>query len=338
MLDDRDQAIGPARRPLGTWLTAAAVALVILAVVGGIAIWRTEFPPRSPVTRVEMPIPPVAAGTVATDPAKSVDAALTQHSPSGPLPEVANDGRQAWRVYARPFDRADRRPRVAIVMAGLGQSAAETGAAINLPGGVTLAFSPYGQDLPTWVEKARAAGHELVLAAPMEPADFPREDPGPYTLLTALTPQQNLDRLEWVLGRAGGYVGLTNFMGSRFTAAPDSLRPVLEVLKGRGLLLLETRTSSQSVVPTLASEFSLPHAVNDRDFDGDLSRAGIDRTLAELEQIARQRGGAIGTGSAYPITLDRIGAWVGTMESKGLALAPISAMVVAKDEAKEAGQ
>ena len=333
-----DPAIGPARRPLGPWLSIAAILLFALAILGGIAIWVTAFPRHVPVTRVEMKMPPLAGAAIPTNPTKSGNTALLEQGASGPLPIVAGDGRKAWQVYARPFDKADRRPRIAIVISGLGQSAAETDAAIKLPGAVTLAFSPYSPDLPAWVEKARVAEHELMLTVPMEPSDFPQEDPGPYTLLTALTPKQNLDRLEWVLGRASGYVGLTNFMGSRFTTAPDSLRPIIEVLKGRGLLLLETRASSQSIVNGLADEFSLPHANDDRSFDADLSRAGIDRVLSELEQVARQKGSAIGTGSAYPVTLDRVALWSDTLATKNLVLAPISAMVVEKSAAKEAAQ
>jgi polysaccharide deacetylase 2 family uncharacterized protein YibQ len=310
----------------------------VLAILGGIGIWMTAFSHRPRTTRVEMKMPPLPGTAGAVDPAKSGNPALLEHSATGPLPKVAGDGRAAWQAYARPFDPAERRPRIAIVISGLGQSAAETDAAIKLPGAVTLAFSPYSPDLPAWIQKAHATEHELMLTVPMEPADFPQEDPGPYTLLTSLTPKQNLDRLEWVLGRGSGYVGLTNFMGSRFTAAPDALRPIVEVLKGRGLLLLETRASSQSVVAGLADQFSLPHATDDRNFDNDLSRAGIDRVLSELEQVARQKGSAIGTGSAYPVTLDRVALWADTLSAKNLVLAPVSALVAEKSPAKEAAQ
>jgi polysaccharide deacetylase 2 family uncharacterized protein YibQ len=277
-----------------------------------------------------------AALTPAELEAAGGDAALVERGATGPLPRIAADGRKPWQAYARPFDRTTRKPRIAIVVAGLGPSAAQTDAAISkLPGAVTLAFSPYTSGLPGWVAKARAAEHEIILEVPMEPVDFPREDPGPYSLLTTRTPRQNLDRLEWVMSRATGYVGLTNFMGSRFTAAPDALRPILEVVKGRGLLLLETRVSKQSAIAAVADGFALPRAADDRNFDGDLSRAGIDQALADLEQIARRTDTAIGIGSAYPITLERLAAWTETVAGKGLVLAPVSAMVTATEGAKE---
>ena len=50
---------------------------------------------------------------------------------------------------------------------------------------------------------------------PMEPYDYPDNDPGPQTLLTSLGAEQNVDRLHWHLSRFQGYVGIANFMSLR---------------------------------------------------------------------------------------------------------------------------
>ena len=97
--------------------------------------------------------------------------------------------------------------RVALIIEGLGVSAKDTAEAIaRLPGAVTLAFVPYGSDAAL-AGRARAAGHEILLQVPMEPFDYPDNDPGPETLLTSLAAQQNVDRLHWLMGRFQGYVG-----------------------------------------------------------------------------------------------------------------------------------
>jgi polysaccharide deacetylase 2 family uncharacterized protein YibQ len=342
----RDPAIGPAQRPPAA---LATVCVGLLLIIGGIAAWLIagdKLSDRLPTTRVELPVPPgqpaikAPATAIASDAVKAAkggDSTLIEQGAAGPLPMVANDGRMAWQVYARPFDRTDQRPRIAIVLGGLGQASAETQAALEkLPGGVTLVFNPYTRDLPDWIEKARIAQHEVILAVPMEPVDYPREDPGPATLLTALSPRQNLDRLEWTLSRAVGYVGVTNMMGSRFIGAANELRPIVEVIKGRGLLFLETRAANQSAVGTLAQEFNLPQAVNDRDLDADLTPASIDQALTDLEPIARRKRSAIAIGSAYPLTIDRVIAWIGSLDGKGLALAPVSAVVAPQSETKAA--
>src|SRR3546814_7516032 len=86
----------------------------------------------------------------------------------------------------------------------------------------------------------------------MEPTTFPNEDPGPQALLTGLTPQENLDRLDWVLGRGSAYVGVAGSMGSRFTASRAAIEPILPEMKQRGLLFVDRRSTEESLVAALA--------------------------------------------------------------------------------------
>ena len=250
----------------------------------------------------------------------------------GPLPVIADDGREAWRVYARPFPQERDRPRIAILMQDLGLSQEQTNAAIQqLPGSVSLGFTPYARRLDQWIALSRAAGHEVLLQVPMEPFDFPTSDPGPHTLLTSAGADENLERLEFLLSRFSGYVGVYNRMGDRFTSSTESLRPVLQSLRERGLLFIDARTSGTSVAGRIADDLGLPHALNNREIDQVASRVAIDAKLIDLENIARQEGQAIGIGRPYPVTLERLAQWAAGLEAKGIDLAPISAMI-ARDE------
>ena len=252
---------------------------------------------------------------------------LIEDSASGPLPRIANDGRVPWQVYARPFDTADPRPRIAIVITDMGYAGGATQTAIQrLPGPVTLAFTPYARDLETWMRQARNAGHETMLMVPMEPDTYPRDDPGPHTLLTSLEPAANLQRLEWVLGRGTGYVGVLDTMGSRFTMAEGVLTPVLEALANRGLLFLDSRSAPRSLVGMVADDVGLARVINDRIVDGVTERDVIDLRLQELEDIARNRGIAVGLASPYPVTFERLAAWIPGLAERGIALAPVSAI------------
>ncbi|MBI1777287.1 MAG: divergent polysaccharide deacetylase family protein [Proteobacteria bacterium] len=258
---------------------------------------------------------------------KAPEPALTEQGPRGPLPVVAEDGRQAWRFYGRPFDPADTRPRISIVIAELGLSSAATEAAVqSLPGAVTLAFAPYAPRLEEWMGAARAAGHEALMMLPMEPGNFPTNDPGPYTLLTSLSSNENLDRLDWVLSRTAGYVGVLNYGGTRFASSEEALQPVLAMLKRRGLLFIDGWATARTVSVQLASALGVPSALGNRQIDLEASRGAIDQRLAELEKTAREQGEAIGIGGAYPVTLERVGIWSESLADKGFALAPVSAL------------
>ncbi len=292
---------------------------------------RAAAPARDETVTAALPARPARALPAAPRDglllAPAPDPALLSEGQNGRLPVIAPDGRRAWQVYARPFDGQGERPRIAIMLAGLGLSQSATKAAIQqLPGAVTLGFAPYARGLEAWMNEARAAGHEVFLELPMEPFDYPDSDPGPHTLLTTLGDSDNIDRLDWLLSRTAGYVGVTNFMGDKFTSSPESLGPVLEALRDRGLMFLDARTSRESVAGDLATQIELPRALNNRFLDNEASRIAIDARLLELEEIAKSVGYAVGIGFPYPVTLERIARWSATLEAKGITLAPMSAL------------
>ncbi|MBT3533767.1 MAG: divergent polysaccharide deacetylase family protein, partial [Rhodospirillaceae bacterium] len=151
-------------------------------------------------------------------------------------------------------------------------------------------------------------------------------DPGPHTLLTSLTINRNLKRLDWLLGRFTGYVGVVNYMGGRFTSAESHLAPILEAMRGRGLMFLDARASSASVAVDVADKLGLDVAASDRIVDVTASRAAIDARLLELERLASATGGAIGIGFPYPVTIERLAQWTRAMGDRGFDLVPVSAL------------
>ncbi|MEE2980530.1 MAG: divergent polysaccharide deacetylase family protein, partial [Pseudomonadota bacterium] len=231
-----------------------------------------------------------------------------------------------WLAYARSFDQDDARPRIAVVVAGLGLGRAATTQAIKLPASITLAFASHARDLQRWIDLARAAGHEVLLDVPMEPVNYPDMSPGPLPLLTTLSSAENVARLKWHLDRATGYVGVTHNFGSRFTTSADDLRPILSALKVRGLLFLDARTSSNSVAARMAASIGLPTAFNDRFIDVQASRHAIDQRLDEVERMALASGNSVAFSHPFPVTLERLGHWAGALDGETFVLVPISAL------------
>lgn len=253
------------------------------------------------------------------------DPRLVEQGPDGPLPRIAEDGTRPLDAYARPSDDT-RGTRVAIVIGGLGIDADGTQRAINtLPGTVTLAFAPYGEDLAKDVADARAAGHELLLQIPLEPFNYPRTDPGVNTLTVKASRAENLNRLHWFLGRLTNYVGVVNYMGARFTSEADALAPVVSEVASRGLLYLDDGSSARSKADAVAGR-SAPFLRADIVLDGELTAAAIDAELSRLQAIARQRGYAIATATAFPVTIERVAAFARAAEAKGITIVPVSAL------------
>ncbi len=259
---------------------------------------------------------------------------LVEKTSTGPLPRISKDGRRPSRVYARKPDvnmsGAAAPVRIAIFVGGMGLSAQGTDTAIKrLPGQITLGFAPYGKGLQSWIKKARDYGHEVLLQIPMEPYDFPDNDPGPYTLLTDLPATENMQRLKWLMSRFVGYAGVTNYMGAKFTATAEPLRNFLVEISRRGLIFVDNGTSQRSKAKQVGREIGLGISIADLLIDVNPSKAAIDKALMQLENIARRRGLAIGYASGLPISVERIVEWSKSLEAKGITLVPVSATIPA---------
>ena len=254
-----------------------------------------------------------------------IDSRLLERSRYGMIPAVSG-GLKPFTAYAAEVDRAKaaRMPIVAIVVGGLGVGAAKTvDAILKLPAAVTLAFTPYGSDPSKLAERARAQHHEILLQIPMEPYDYPDNDPGPQTLLTTLAPEQNVDRLYWHLSRFQGYAGIANFMGARFVATDTAMLPIVREAAKRGLGYFDDGLA-RSVAPSLAAAQAVPFAQADVTIDAVPTLAEIDRALSKLEGLAKERGMAIGVASALPVSIERISLWTRTLEGRGLMLVPLT--------------
>jgi len=253
---------------------------------------------------------------------------LLETSRHGAIPKIGADGAKAYAVYARPRNlpaSLKDMPRIAIIIGGMGISASGTAEAFSkLPAPVTFALAPYAIDVAKLAERARGEDHEVLLQAPMEPFDYPDNDPGPQTLLTSVTAEQNIDRLQWLMSRIQGYVGIVSYMGARFTATEQALSPVLNETAKRGLIFVDSGASSRSVASQIAGSQNLPFAKTDIVLDAVPTAAEIDRALTRLEMMARDGGTAVGFATAQPGTIARIGEWAAKIEKRGFVLVPIS--------------
>ena len=282
--------------------------------------------------RKEVAIPAPANDAAAAPDAGPLDQKFLEMSAHGAIPKIAADGMRPADAFAQPAKALPGKPdapRIAIIVSGLGVSDSATADAIaKLPGAVTLGFMPYGSDVAALAGRARARGHEILLQVPMEPFDYPDNDPGPQTLLTSLTPQQNIDRLYWLMSRFQGYVGIAGAMGARFTASEPSFAPVLREAAKRGLIFVDDGANPRSLAGRIAGANNLPFAKADVTIDAVPTASEIDHALGRLEMAARERSIAVGISSGLPVSIDHIAKWAKTLADHGVQLVPITAVAL----------
>lgn len=244
-----------------------------------------------------------------------------------PPPNVAApSGTPAWQRYAVPAPKTGGRPMIAVVIDDLGVDRRRSERVIPLRAPLTLAWMTYAQDLPRLTREAHNRGHELMVHVPMQPQGA-SWDPGPDVLEVGVHPEENRRRLEWGLSRFEGFVGINNHMGSRYTGDRTGMKVVMEELRKRGLLFLDSVTTDKSVGPDLARSYGVPFAARNVFIDNDQSVSAVLAQLQKAETYARKHGAAIAIGHPHDATIEALQQWLPGLEAKGLVLVPVSTIV-----------
>lgn len=263
-----------------------------------------------------------------------VDAATNEGNETIQLNSLGIVGEQApakpmregpYTRHAKAFENPDGKPTVSIIVGGLGINWGRTQAAISeLPPEVTLSFAPTAQNLRSWVAKARRAGHEVLIELPMEPYDYGRLTPHPYVLQNEASAADNLARLDKLLARTSGYLGVMNYQGSRFATDAKAVGPIMARLEAKGIAFFEDGRLTKSEFVTSAGELSMAFGRATAQIDARMEADEITTQFMLLEATATETGKALGTGMSFPLTLDLLKEWIPTLEDKGILLAPAS--------------
>lgn len=243
------------------------------------------------------------------------------------LPDASPEftGSPAWKRYAALSPDPDGRPMIAIVIDDVGLNMQRVRDLNALPALLTLSFLPYAPGLQEKVDIARSEGNEVMLHLPMEPTNG-SVNPGPDALLTSLDEGELLRRTRDNLDRFTGYVGVNNHMGSRFTADEQKMALVMDEMAKRGLLFLDSKTTSASAGYRLSVERGMPSAKRDYFIDHVIDEPTILAQLAKVEASALRHGVVIAIGHPHPETISALRKWIPEARRKGFQFVPVSAV------------
>jgi uncharacterized protein len=340
------------RSPLLPGVVVAGLGAALGLVLGGGWLLGIEAPLRyDTVPRIEGSVPAEAIGrpeqvalfgldtpaapppqligepTDVAGPPLDADPALIDWQGGLPLPRIADDGREARRVYARslPATVAER-ALIGIVVVDLGLDAERLEQSVELPGTIGLAHTPYAAHLAGWQRHARFHGHEVLLELPLEAADHPTSTFGPWALRPGGSPAEQVGLLDRVLGRSEAYFGLAS-ASEAFSAGPDDFAPIAAAIAGRGLGFVEL---GDDRLAEIAGAAGLAYASAIGPLDRVAEAGAIDAALGQLEGAALRDGLAVGYVQSYPLTFDRLWHWSRTLDSKGISLVPVSHLLTVR--------
>jgi len=277
--------------------------------------------------------PPPETASLPTEPEAKPAAPAAAPEPVKPEPTETAIDRETlptWRKNAVEV-ASNAGPLVAIVIDDMGVDRGRTRRAWNLPGPLTLSFLTYSKDIARQMADARKQGHELLLHVPMEPSS-PDIDPGPNVLITGMPREEILANLNWTLDQADGYVGINNHMGSRFTSELAGMSVVMETLKERGLLFLDSVTSPKSAGRKAATAAGVPFIARNIFLDHVDDVDEIRGRLKQTADMAKRRGHAVAIAHPRDATIDALEPWLKELSSQGIQLAPLSAILMRATE------
>jgi uncharacterized protein len=217
-------------------------------------------------------------------------------------------------------------PKVAIIIDDMGYDStiAEKFLSLNVP--LTFSVFPHSPSRDRIIRSAKAKGQDIMLHLPMEPVEYPAVDPGPGALLTCMSPDQIISRLNANLDSLSFVKGVNNHMGSRMTAVSTQMYQILSALKKRDLFFIDSLTTSQSLCRSCAHILQIPFAQRDVFLDHVVDAGTIRIKIGQLIRIADHYGEAVGIGHPHPETYNALREMLPELK-KEVELVPASEIV-----------
>jgi polysaccharide deacetylase 2 family uncharacterized protein YibQ len=204
----------------------------------------------------------------------------------------------------KPQPPPGARGKLAILLDDGGQKLNLVPTAAELPAEVGFAILPF---LPKSSETAVAlhkAGHEIWLHLPMEPENYPANDPGPGAILMSMTPDELRTTLHSAINNIPHAVGVNNHMGSRATADLKTMTWIMQDLKSRGMAFIDSRTTVHTVAEEAAQAQGVPSNRRHVFLDNERSAPAIRAQLDEAVYRSRMEGAIIAIGHLDPVTVE----------------------------------
>ncbi|MBN1405007.1 MAG: divergent polysaccharide deacetylase family protein [Candidatus Omnitrophica bacterium] len=195
-------------------------------------------------------------------------------------------------------------PKIAIVLDDWGYNLnnLELLRSIDIP--LTLAVLPNLKYSAKMAEEAKFKNRQIILHMPMEPGRFVRLEKN--TITTDMTQEKINAVLSSDLGSMSTLKGVSNHMGSKFTADKKSMAIFLKQIKKKNLYFLDNVSCSNSVCVAVAKNLGVKIAERDVFLDNSNSKDYIRGQFAQVVGIAKKRGYAVATGHDRRRTLEVI--------------------------------
>ena len=200
------------------------------------------------------------------------------------------------------------RPMITVVMDDLGLAPGLLPELWGLGQPITYALIPHLQYTFSYSRWLTDHGASFLIHLPMEP-----EEADLMTLPGYITEEQRTLERQGIVRAAlavlPGAIGLNNHMGSHITQNATIMEEVIDVIPP-DLVILDSRTSENSVMERVAQAQGRPTAVRTVFLDNDMKEEAITEQLMETLRVAKETGRAVAIGHPHKETLAALRAFI----------------------------
>lgn len=227
--------------------------------------------------------------------------------------------------YKKPSPPLNGKRAIVIVVSDVGLQKSVTEKAVTLHPAITLAFSPYGDQLPSLMEALWNGGHELLMTLPLQPLSEDA-DRGPLTIAAEQTMEVNLKNLQALLNAGSSFIGVVAVEESQFMRFLPQMVEALKYIKANRLLFLEACPDYHTEAKTVSQKTELPYLPASLFLSSNLSPDAIKEKFETLDTMVTNSTPLVVV-QATPLLVAKLGEWL-HKNAKTVEVMPLSSLLV----------
>ncbi|MGE5189777.1 MAG: divergent polysaccharide deacetylase family protein [Gemmatimonadota bacterium] len=222
--------------------------------------------------------------------------------------------------------------RLAVVVDGLGYDPTADAECLKMPEKVSVAVIPFGPSSRRIAQAARSRGFTVLISVPMEPEAPVSDRTDGFRMRRGMSRDAMGALLSRMAQDVPSAAGASNFMGSAFTADPEAMGTFAELLRAKGLYLVDSVTTAKSKAVEAARIAGIPAARRDVSMDPELSPAEMRGRWDKAVSIAREKGAAVLLCRGKPETVRFVAGLLPGLRAQGVRPVTLDELLAARKE------
>lgn len=190
--------------------------------------------------------------------------------------------------------------KLAVIIDDFGYNGAGTAETLALDIPFTAAVLPFSSHTAENAAQAKAAGKEVIIHMPMESLTGKPEWVGDGAVCRGMSAAEVRQCMEAAYSAVPQAAGVNNHMGSAVMEDANTLGCVLDVVREKGGVFVDSVTTAESKCGTLAGEKGVKLLERDVFLDSTTEKSVVEERLREAAEIAKAKGSAVAIGHVGP--------------------------------------